>query len=153
MVAVLEAMTEPPAASASTPTAGSTSRSDRRVTGHRRARSLGWLSYAAQIAGLVLYVGTIWIQVYLDTRRMGEVACDRFTESHRRWRLRSSLLFLTWTVLGGLAIPLGIGWALLVPAYLWYVYRLARGGACYARGRTIAPTRGAPQAAAFGGPP
>ncbi|MGA8262282.1 MAG: hypothetical protein WB783_18910 [Arenicellales bacterium] len=153
MVAVLEVMTGPSAASASTPPAGPAGPSERGARGHRRARSLGWLSYAAQVAGLVLYVVTIWVQVYVDTRRMGEVACDWFTESHRRWRLRSSLLFLTWTVLGGLAIPLGIGWALLVPAYLWYVYRLARGSACYARGRVIAPSRNAPRAAAFAGPP
>ena len=113
----------------------------------QRARRLGWLSYAAQIAGLVLYVATIWIQVYVDTRRMKDVACDQFTESHRHWRLRSSLLFLTWTVFGGLAIPLGVGWALLVPAYLWYVYRLARGGVCYARGRVIAPRRPPPSGA------
>lgn len=104
-----------------------------------KARRLGWLCYGAQFAGLLLYVVVIWIQVYLDTRRMFEVARDRFTESHRYWRLRTSLVFLIWTVLGGLAIPLGLGWAVLIPAYLWYLYRLIKGCVFYARGRVILP--------------
>jgi|GEM_PF-5808723 len=110
-------------------------------THERHARRLGWISYAGQAAGLVLYVLTLWIQVYVDTRRMHEVAHDRFTESHRYWRLRSALVFLVWTILGGLAIPFGIGWALVIPAYLWYASRVIRGALCYARGHAIGIAR------------
>jgi len=106
-----------------------------------RAHRLGWLAYGAQAAALLLYVLVLWIQVYVDTRRMYAVAYDRFTESHRYWRLRTSLVFLIWTILGGLAIPFGLGWAIVIPAWLWHAYRVVRGALCYARGQPIAVAR------------
>lgn len=106
-----------------------------------RARRLGWLAYGAQAAGLALYVITLWLQVYLDTRRMQEVARDRCSESHRCWRLRTALVFLLWTILGGLAIPLGIGWIVLIAAYLWTTWRLAKGMLYYRRRQAIGTRR------------
>lgn len=109
------------------------------------ARHLGALCYAAQAAGVVLYVLALWIEVYADTRMAARVAPDPFCESHRRWRLRSTLLFLVWTVLGGLTLPFGIGWVAVIPAFVWYVYRVGRGALRFRAGRPMSFARRTPQ--------
>lgn len=90
-------------------------------------RRLGTAAYLCMTVGLVLYVIALWGEVYLDTRHARAVSPDRFFESHRHWRLRTTLIFLIWSVLGGLTLPFGIGWVIIVPAYFWYLYRVAKG--------------------------
>lgn len=110
---------------------------DTAITDVEHARRLGWLCYALQAAGCVLYIVALWGQVFTDTRKAATVAPDGFFESHRHWRLRTTLLFLVWTILGGLTIPLGIGWLFAAAAVIWYVARVAAGMVWYARGRPI----------------
>lgn len=102
-----------------------------------RARRLGWIAYGALAAGAVLYVITIWLEVYLDTRKITVLSLDPFDESHRYWRVRTAGQFLMWSVLGGFAVPLGIGWFVLVPAYIWYILRILIGMIWFARGRPM----------------
>lgn len=90
-------------------------------------RRLGNIAYAAEGLGLIFYVLILWLEVYIDTRKLGRGGTDVFHESHRRWRLRTNLVFLTWTTLGGLATPFGIGWPVLLVAYLWCVVRVVKG--------------------------
>lgn len=103
------------------------------------ARRLGWIAYAALAAGLVLYVLAIWAEVYVDTRAAARLDVDRVAASHRHWRLRTSLLFLIWTIAGGLALPFGFGVPVLLGALIWYLWRLARGLACHANGTALGP--------------
>jgi uncharacterized membrane protein len=123
--------------------AGAVARGEETSSVQRRARRLALLCYAAQAAGVLLYVAALWLEVYVDTRRQREVAVDAFTESHRHWRLRTTLLFLTWTVLGGLTLPLGFGVLFLIPAYAWYVYRVTRGAFRFCRGAPAGPINAA----------
>ena len=111
-----------------------------------RARRLCLLAYGMQAAGVLLYVMSLWLEVYVDTRREREVAVDAFSETHRHWRLRTSLLFLVWTVLGGLAVPFGFGVLVLIPAYVWYLYRVAKGAVRYWRGAPMRSPGGVPVA-------
>lgn len=92
-----------------------------------RAGRLGALAYAALAMGLVLYIVAMWVQVYIDTSKTRSVAVNPYFESHRHWRVRTALLFLIWSVLGGITLPFGFGWFILVPAYLWYLYRVVKG--------------------------
>ncbi|MGH8154601.1 MAG: hypothetical protein ACREP0_05090 [Rhodanobacteraceae bacterium] len=108
------------------------------VTAHA-ARRLGAWAYAALALGLVLYVVAIWLEVFIDTGRLPPSA-DLFSESHRHWRLRTSLIFLIWSVLGGLTLPFGVGWFVLIPAWLWYLWRTARGLVCFRLGRPMNAT-------------
>lgn len=101
------------------------------------AARLNAYAYAALALGLVLYIVAIWFQVYIDTRRARTVAPDRYFEGHRHWRMRTALVFLIWSVLGGLTLPIGIGWLILIPAYLWYLYRVAKGIVWFALGRPL----------------
>lgn len=94
----------------------------------------GRIAYAAMASGLVFYVLTLWIQVFIDTRKAGTVSVDPCSEAHRHWRLRSTLLYLIWTVLGILTVPLGVGWLIVIPAWLWYAARTVRGAWRFGRG-------------------
>lgn len=91
------------------------------------ANRLGTLAYAALALGLVLYIVAIWAEVYIDTRKARSVAPNPYLESHRHWRVRTVLLFLIWSVLGGMTLPFVFGWFILIPAYLWYLYRVVKG--------------------------
>jgi uncharacterized membrane protein len=102
-----------------------------------RAGRLGMLAYVALALGLVLYVLAIWVQVFIDTRKSRIVAPDAYFESHRHWRVRTALLFLIWSILGGLTIPFGFGWLILIPAYAWYLYRVVKGIVYFRLGWTI----------------
>jgi uncharacterized membrane protein len=104
------------------------------------AGRLGMLAYAALALGLVLYIVAIWAQVYIDTRKVRIVAPNPYFESHRHWRMRTALVFLIWSVLGGLTLPFGFGWLILIPAYAWYLYRVAKGIAYFRLGWTIGAT-------------
>lgn len=106
-------------------------------------RRLGRIAYGAQAASLFLYIVSLWVEVYLDTRRAVGVNAGLFYESHRRWRLRTSFIFLIWTILSGLAIPFGgIGWPVLVVTYAWYAVRVTIGLIYWQRGRPIGVRRG-----------
>ena len=88
-----------------------------------------------------LYIVALWGQVYLDTRKADEIGRDLVSESHRHWRLRTSLLFLIWSVLGGLTLLLGFGWLIIIPAYAWYLYRVAKGFLYFRLGRPVGLVR------------
>ena len=105
----------------------------------RAARRLGWAAYAAQAAGLALYIFAIWAEVLVDTQAARRVGVDRFAEGHRHWRLRTTLLFLIWTVVGGLALPFGVGVPVMAGAVFWYAWRVGRGMVCYAKGIALGP--------------
>lgn len=105
------------------------------------ARRLGTYAYAALALGLVLYILAIWVQVFIDTRKDRAVAPNLYFEGHRHWRLRTALLFLIWSVLGGLTLPFGIGWFIVIPAYAWYFYRVVKGIVYFRLGRPLGIAR------------
>ncbi len=96
-----------------------------------------WYAYAALALGAVLFVFTIWYEVYVDTRKDAEAWRDPVLQSHRQWRLRTAFLFLVWSILAGFCVPFGFGGLVFVPAWLWYLYRVSRGASRFARDRVI----------------
>lgn len=101
------------------------------------ARRLSAFAYAGLALGLVFYIVALWLQVFIDTRKAREVAPDLFFESHRHWRVRTALVFLIWSVLGGLTLPFGFGWFIVIPAYAWYLYRVVKGVTYFRLGRPV----------------
>jgi uncharacterized membrane protein len=95
------------------------------------------VAYAAQALCLIFYVLSLWLEVYIDTKKAWKDRGDPIRESHRYWRLRSSLIFLTWTILGGFAIPFGFGLPVVAMAYLWYALRVLKGWIYWKHGRII----------------
>lgn len=86
-----------------------------------------WRAYAALALGAVLFVFSIWYQVYGDTRKDAAAWHDAVLQSHRQWRLRTAFLFLVWSILAGFCVPFGFGMLVFVPVWLWFVYRVTRG--------------------------
>ncbi|MDA3914874.1 hypothetical protein [Oleiagrimonas sp.] len=101
------------------------------------ARRVSWRAYAAMAAGIFLYVFAIWYEVYQDTRDDAAQWSDPFLQSHRQWRLRTTFVYLLWSILAGFSIPFGFGVLLLLPVWAWYAYRVAKGMILYASGRVI----------------
>ncbi len=85
------------------------------------------LAYITLALGLFFYVLTMWVEVYCDTRPEMKDCTDSFYQSHRQWRLRTSFLFLMWTIFAGFSAPFGFGLIVFIPVYLWFIYRLAKG--------------------------
>lgn len=106
------------------------------------AKRLNICAYIALGLGLGFYILALWFQVFIDTRKARIVAPNRYYESHRYWRMRSALVFLIWSVLGGLTLPFGIGWLILIPAYLWFLYRVLKGVIWFHLGRPIGGVKG-----------
>lgn len=90
-------------------------------------------AYAALAFGAVLFVFTIWYEVYIDTRQDAVSRRDAFLQSHRQWRLRTAFLFLVWSILAGFCVPFGFGVLVFVPVWLWFVYRVSKGAILFAR--------------------
>ena len=86
-----------------------------------------WGAYAALALGAVLFIFSMWYQVYGDTRKDAAAWRDPVLQSHRQWRLRTAFLFLVWSILAGFCVPFGFGILVFVPVWLWFVYRVTRG--------------------------
>lgn len=101
------------------------------------ARRTSSRSYAAMVAGAFLYVFAIWYEVYQDTRDGAMQWSDPVMQSHRQWRLRTTFVYLIWSILAGFSIPFGFGVLLFIPVWAWYVYRVTKGLILYAGGRVV----------------
>lgn len=118
-----------------------------------RARRLALLCYGVQGVAAFLYIVVLWIQVYVDTRWRHDVSIDAFSESHRRRRLRTTLLFLVWTSLGGITLPFGVGVVVLITAYIWYLWRTMRGASLFLQGIPAGRARPEAVSGSSGGAP
>ena len=107
------------------------------LAGARPDACRSWLAYAALALGAVLFVFTIWYEVYADTRRERQGGSDAVLQSHRQWRLRTAFVFLVWSILAGFCVPFGFGAVVFGPVWLWFVYRVAKGMILFGRGRII----------------
>ena len=96
-----------------------------------------WGAYVALALGAVLFVFTLWYEVYADTRREPQAWSDPILQSHRQWRLRTAFVFLVWSILAGFCVPFGFGTLVFAPVWLWFVYRVAKGMILFRMGRVI----------------
>lgn len=96
-----------------------------------------WRAYAALALGAVLFVFSIWYQVYGDTKKDAIAWSDPLLQSHRQWRVRTAFLFLVWSILAGFCVPFGFGWLFFVPLWLWFVYRVTKGMILFGMRRVI----------------
>ena len=108
-----------------------------RPVGAAQATRGAWRSYAAMALGSVLYVFAIWYQVHADTRDDAARCPDPLLQGHRQWRLRTTYLFLVWSILAGFSIPFGFGILVFIPVWVWYVYRVLKGMLLLMRRRVI----------------
>ena len=88
-------------------------------------KSLGTLIYA--LYALSLFAGvTAVVAIVLNYIKLGEVK-GTWLESHFRWQIRTFWWGLLWLVVGSVTVFILIGWIVLGVAFVWFVYRIARG--------------------------
>jgi uncharacterized membrane protein len=88
------------------------------------------LHLVGAIAGFTSIVGLILN--YVRRNHYGEPL-----DSHHAWMIRSFWWGLVWVVIGGITLLIGIGWVVLIVAWIWYVYRHVRGLIALANGEPM----------------
>lgn len=98
----------------------------RTVDSTARARNLTLAVYILQAAGLIVAFTPI-IAVIINHLKLGDVRGTVY-ESHFRWQIRTFWWGLFWVIAGSLLVPvMGIGFAVLTGATIWFLYRIVRG--------------------------
>ncbi|WP_273265890.1 DUF4870 family protein [Flexistipes sinusarabici] len=69
---------------------------------------------------------TLIIAVIIDYVKRGD-AENTWMASHIKWQIRSFWYTVLWSVLGGILIPVGIGFVILAAANIWLIYRIVKG--------------------------
>ena len=87
---------------------------------------LAMIVYALQAASLFTGSLTLFAGVIINYVRMEDVQ-GSWIESHFRWQTRTFWYTLLWLVIGSVTTLILIGWAILLAASLWLVYRIVKG--------------------------
>jgi len=87
---------------------------------------LAMIVYGLQAASLFTGSLTLFAGVIINYVRMEDVQ-GSWIESHFRWQIRTFWYTLLWLVIGGVTTLILIGWAILLAASLWLIYRIVKG--------------------------
>ncbi|MGK2908158.1 MAG: DUF4870 family protein [Desulfuromonadales bacterium] len=82
--------------------------------------------YALQAASLFTGTLTLFAGVIINYVRLEDVQ-GSWIESHFRWQTRTFWYSLLWMVIGFVTTIFLIGWAILLAASLWLIYRIVKG--------------------------
>lgn len=87
---------------------------------------LATIVYALQAASLFTGALTLFAGAIINYVRKDDVQ-GSWVESHFAWQIRTFWFSLLWLVIGGVLTIFLIGWAILLAASLWLIYRLTKG--------------------------
>lgn len=76
---------------------------------------------ASYITGITALIAVVINYIKMDDVR------GTWLESHFRWQIRTFWWGLLWVVIGSLLTLIFIGWAILLAAGVWGIYRIAKG--------------------------
>ncbi len=89
------------------------------------AKNLATLVYALQ--ALSFFIGiTIFAAIIINYIKMADVK-GTWIQSHFRWQIRTFWFTLLWSILGGITVPIFIGYLILMGDFIWLIYRIAKG--------------------------
>lgn len=89
----------------------------------RKTLSLCYILYGV---GIFMPLAAL-IGVVINHIRIDEVK-SQFAHDHHRWLMRSFWFTALWVTIGGVLSAIGVGVIILGIVYLWYIYRVVRGG-------------------------
>lgn len=97
-------------------------------------RTLTLAAYVLHLVGAVAGITSIigLILNYLKRGQSGEVM-----DSHHTWMIHSFWWAILWCVIGVLTVFIGVGVAILIVAWIWYIYRHVRGLIVLANGEPM----------------
>lgn len=81
--------------------------------------------YALQAIGYFVGI-TALIGVIIAHIKIGD-ARGTWLESHFRWQIRTFWYSLLWGIIGALLIAILVGYLVLAVAFVWSIYRVAKG--------------------------
>ncbi len=87
---------------------------------------LAAIVYALQAASLFTGTLTLFAGIIINYVRREDVE-GSWIESHFRWQIKTFWYSLLWMVIGGVTVIFLIGWAILLAASLWLIYRVVKG--------------------------
>ncbi len=88
-------------------------------------KSLTTVVYALYALSLVVGVTAI-VAIVLNYIKKDD-ARGTWLESHFTWQIRTFWWSVVWFVLGSITVFILIGWVVLGVAYVWFIYRIAKG--------------------------
>ena len=89
-------------------------------------KRLAMIVYGLQAASLLTGSLTLFAGVIINYVRMEDVQ-GSWIESHFRWQTKTFWYTLLWLVIGSVTTLILIGWAILLAASLWLIYRIVKG--------------------------
>ena len=89
-------------------------------------KRLAMIVYGLQAASLFTGSLTLFAGVIINYVRMEDVR-GSWVESHFLWQTRTFWYTLLWLLIGSATTLIMIGWAILLAASLWLIYRVVKG--------------------------
>lgn len=87
---------------------------------------LATIVYALQAASLFTGTLTLFAGIIINYVRKEDVQ-GSWVESHFQWQINTFWYYLLWMLVGGATVIFLIGWAILLAASLWLIYRIIKG--------------------------
>lgn len=81
--------------------------------------------YALQAASLIFGI-TFLVAVIINYIKRGDVR-NSWLDSHFSWQIKTFWYSLLWTIVGVVLTYVLVGFAILVLAYIWVIYRIVKG--------------------------
>ncbi|MCU0810303.1 MAG: hypothetical protein MUE59_04570 [Thiobacillaceae bacterium] len=88
-------------------------------------KTINHVTYA--LYALSLFSGVTAIVAVVLNYIKRDDARGTWLESHFSWQIRTFWWCLLWAVIGGLTAIILIGWVILGVAFIWFIYRIAKG--------------------------
>lgn len=99
-------------------------------------KKLALIVYILQAASLFTGALTLFAGIIINYVRMDDVQ-GSWVESHFRWQTKTFWYTLLWMVIGGITVIFVIGWAILLAASIWLIYRIVKGWLYLSENRPI----------------
>lgn len=87
---------------------------------------LATIVYALQAVSLFTGTLTLFAGVIIDYVRWEDVQ-GSWIESHFNWQIKTFWYSLLWLVIGVVTTIFLVGWAILLAASIWLIYRVVKG--------------------------
>lgn len=96
----------------------------------REAAKMVQIVYIIYLAGLIIPIAHL-VGVIMAYINRGDGA--PWAETHFRYQIRSFWIFFLYCVIGSLLVFAGIGFLIILAAYIWFIIRCAKGLKLHAR--------------------
>lgn len=89
------------------------------------AKKVTMIVYLLQAVGLFVII-TYIAAVIVNYVKLSDVK-GTWLESHFRWQIRTFWYSLLWAAIGGITMPILIGFPIVFAAAIWVIYRIVKG--------------------------